>query len=180
MKEASHSEELVLNTVSTLNNLSFYNDAESVLLQRQVQITESKSTITIFVLKNNCLYSSINVYWVVSLRKWPTFCNGTTGFPHNMMSEEQAQKFHTNDLSLPWFRLVEAIFSTNQKHYQDQGSDMPSASDVIQEWNQLSGAPNEDIVQNHLTYHCWTYFSIQTVDIGIFLSPKSFSSVRIS
>lgn len=62
MKEASHSEELVLNTVSTLNNLSFYNDAESVLLQRQVQITESKSTITIFVSKNNCLYSSINVY----------------------------------------------------------------------------------------------------------------------
>jgi len=49
VKEASHSEELVLNTVSTLNNLSFYNDAESVVLQRQVQITESKSTITIFV-----------------------------------------------------------------------------------------------------------------------------------
>ena len=59
MKEASHSEELVLNTVSTLNNLSFYNDAESIVQQRQVQITESKSTITIslFVLKNNFLYS---------------------------------------------------------------------------------------------------------------------------
>ena len=25
---------------------------------------------------------------------------------------------------------------------------------------EMSGAPNEDIVQNHLTYHCWTYFSI--------------------
>ena len=59
VKEASHSEELVLNTVSTLNNLSFYNDAESIVQQRQVQITESKSTITIslFVLKNNFLYS---------------------------------------------------------------------------------------------------------------------------
>ena len=57
VKEASHSEELVLNTVSTLNNLSFYNDAESIVQQRQVQITESKPTITIFVLKNNCLYS---------------------------------------------------------------------------------------------------------------------------
>ena len=44
----------------------------------------------------------------------------------------------------------------------------------------ITGAPNEDIVQNHLTWHCWTYFSIQTVDIGIFLSPKNFSSVRIS
>ena len=43
-----------------------------------------------------------------------------------------------------------------------------------------SGAPNEDVVQNHLTQHCWTYFSIQTVDIGIFLYPKNFSSVRIS
>ena len=53
VKEVSHSEELVLNTVSTLNNLSFYNDAESIVQQRQVQITESKPTITIFVLKNN-------------------------------------------------------------------------------------------------------------------------------
>ena len=44
VKEASHSEELVLNTVSTLNNLSFYNDAESIVQQRQVQITESKPT----------------------------------------------------------------------------------------------------------------------------------------
>ena len=43
-----------------------------------------------------------------------------------------------------------------------------------------SGAPNKDMVQNHLTKHCWAYFSIQTVDIGIFLSPKNFSSVRIS
>ena len=47
-------------------------------------------------------------------------------------------------------------------------------------WKTKTGAPNEDIVQNHLTWHCWTYFSIQTVDIGIFLSPKNFPSVRIS
>ena len=39
-----------------------------------------------------------------------------------------------------------------------------------------SGAPNESIVQNH----CWTYFSIKTVDKGLFLFPKNFSSVRIS
>ena len=56
VKEASHSEELVLNTVSTLNNLSFYNDPESIVQQRQVQITQSKSTF-LFVLKNNFLYS---------------------------------------------------------------------------------------------------------------------------
>ena len=43
-----------------------------------------------------------------------------------MNSEEQGQKFHNYDLSLPLFRLVEAIFSTNQKHYLDHGSDMPS------------------------------------------------------
>ena len=64
VKEASHSEELVLNTVSTLNNLSFYNDAESIVQQRQVQITESKPTITIFVLKNNCLYSWLFTEWL--------------------------------------------------------------------------------------------------------------------
>ena len=64
VKEVSHSEELVLNTVSTLNNLSFYNDAESIVQQRQVQITESKPTITIFVLKNNCLYSWLFTEWL--------------------------------------------------------------------------------------------------------------------
>ena len=42
MKDATHSEELVLNTVATLNNLSFYNDVDSVVQQRQVEITESK------------------------------------------------------------------------------------------------------------------------------------------
>lgn len=43
LKDAANSEELVLNTVATLNNLSFYNDADSVVQQRQVEITESKS-----------------------------------------------------------------------------------------------------------------------------------------
>ena len=42
MKDATNSEELVLNTVATLNNLSFYNDGDSVIQQRQVEITESK------------------------------------------------------------------------------------------------------------------------------------------
>lgn len=45
VKDALVSEELVLNTVSTLNNLSYYNSAESVVQQRQVEITESKLTI---------------------------------------------------------------------------------------------------------------------------------------
>lgn len=42
VKDAASSEELVLNTVATLNNLSFYNDSGSVVQQRQVEITESK------------------------------------------------------------------------------------------------------------------------------------------
>jgi len=45
VKDAAHSEELVLNTVSTLNNLSFYNNVDSVVQQRQVEITESKCNI---------------------------------------------------------------------------------------------------------------------------------------
>lgn len=45
VKDALVSEELVLNTVSTLNNLSYYNSAESVVQQRQVEITESRLTI---------------------------------------------------------------------------------------------------------------------------------------
>lgn len=45
VKDALVSEELVLNTVSTLNNLSYYNSAESVVQQKQVEITESRLTI---------------------------------------------------------------------------------------------------------------------------------------
>lgn len=44
VKDAHVNEELVLNTVSTLNNLSFYNSAESVVQQRQVEITQSELT----------------------------------------------------------------------------------------------------------------------------------------
>ena len=46
----------------------------------------------------------------------------------------------------------------------------------------FSGAPNENIVQNHLNIALLNalIFSIWTVDIGIFLSPKNISSVRIS
>lgn len=40
VKDATDSEELVLNTVATLNNLSFYNDTDSVLQNRQVEITK--------------------------------------------------------------------------------------------------------------------------------------------
>lgn len=45
VKDATNSEELVLNTVATLNNLSFYNSVESAVQQRQVEITESKLTV---------------------------------------------------------------------------------------------------------------------------------------
>ena len=45
---------------------------------------------------------------------------------------------------------------------------------------ELSGATNENIVQNHLNIALLKYFSNLKVDIGIFLSPKNFSSVRIS
>ena len=38
-----------------------------------------------------------------------------------------------------------------------------------------SGAPNENTVQDHLNIAL-----LNVLDIGIFLSPKNFSSVRIS
>ena len=43
-----------------------------------------------------------------------------------------------------------------------------------------AGAPNENIVQNHLNIALYNVFGIETVDTGIFLSPKNFSSVGIS
>ena len=36
-----------------------------------------------------------------SLRKQPTSCNATYDFPREMTSEEQVQKFHTDDVSRP-------------------------------------------------------------------------------
>ena len=43
-----------------------------------------------------------------------------------------------------------------------------------------TGAPNENIDQNHLKIALLNVVSIWTVEIGILLSPKKFSSVRIS
>ena len=71
-------------------------------------------------------------------------------FPCQMKSEKRAQKFHTDDVSLPrswWcFWLVESNFprvTTNQKRYPDLGSDASSVwnfcarfSDVIWRENQ--------------------------------------------
>ena len=37
-----------------------------------------------------------------------------------------------------------------------------------------SGAPSENIVQNHLNIALFNVFSIWRVDTGIFLSPKKF------
>ena len=67
-----------------------------------------------------------------------------------MTSEKRAQKFHTDDPSLPrsgeCFGLVESNFprgTTNQKHYPDLGSDAssvwnscPCFTDVIWRENQ--------------------------------------------
>ena len=39
--------------------------------------------------------------YIDSLKKQPTFCDSTTGFPHEMMPEKQVQKFHTNEASVP-------------------------------------------------------------------------------
>ncbi|EDO32819.1 predicted protein, partial [Nematostella vectensis] len=41
VKQVEDSEELVLNTVATLNNLSFYNNGTSLITQRKLQITQS-------------------------------------------------------------------------------------------------------------------------------------------
>ena len=46
---------------------------------------------------------------------------------------------------------------------------------------EMSGAPIENIVQNHLNIallNVFFFFFFDRVDIGIFLSPKNFSSVR--
>ena len=43
---------------------------------------------------------------------------------------------------------------------------------------EMSGAPIENIVQNHLNIALLNVFFFDRVDIGIFLSPKNFSSVR--
>ena len=77
--------------------------------------------------------------------------DATTGFHRQMTSEKRAQKFHTDDASLPrsgyCFWLVESNFprsTTNQTHYPDLGSDASSVlnfcarfSDVIWWGNQL-------------------------------------------
>ena len=42
------------------------------------------------------------------------------------------------------------------------------------------GAPNDNKVQNRLNIAGWTYFGILKVNIGIYLSPQNFLSVRIS
>ena len=41
-KEASVAEELVLNTIATINNLSYYNISESIIVAKQDFITERR------------------------------------------------------------------------------------------------------------------------------------------
>ena len=63
-----------------------------------------------------------------SLRKQPTFRDATRWFPREMTSEKRAQKFHTDDASLPkssasvWAEANFPRGTTNQKHYPDLGS----------------------------------------------------------
>ena len=46
--------------------------------------------------------------------------------------------------------------------------------------NKVPGAPNGNIVRSNFKIALLNVFTIKTVDIGIFLTPKIFSSVRIS
>ena len=61
-----------------------------------------------------------------SLRKTADILRLYQRFPREKRTEERAQKFHTDDESLPWsgwyFWLVEANFpcnTSNRKHYSD-------------------------------------------------------------
>ena len=79
------------------------------------------------------------------------FSTGHQRFPREMSSKRRAQKFHTDDASLPrsgyCFGLVGPcgkFASTNQKHYPDLGKDASSVwnfctrfSDVISRGNRL-------------------------------------------
>ena len=67
-------------------------------------------------------------------------------FPREMTSEKRAQKFHTDDASLPrsgkCFWLDEANFtsrSTNQKHYPDLSSGASSVWNFCSRFSDVSG-----------------------------------------
>ena len=52
-----------------------------------------------------------------------------------MTSEKRAQKFHTDDVSLPRFASDVFFFSTNQKHYLDLGGDGSSVWNFCARFN---------------------------------------------
>ena len=54
------------------------------------------------------------------LRKQPTFCDATTGFPREMTSEKKVPKFHTDDVSLPRSGLSLLIGSRKFPTLHDQ------------------------------------------------------------
>ena len=93
------------------------------------------------------------------------------------VAEKRAQKFQTDDLSLPWsgqcFLLVEANFprgTTNQKHYPELGGGTPSVwdfgtrfSDVVwrgdQWWRrEMSQA---DLLNVNKSYLFWLFFQFR-------------------
>ena len=71
-----------------------------------------------------------------NLKKQPTFPDASTGFFREMMSEKQAQKFRTDDVSLTrsffsvsafdWVKQRGKFALANQKYYPDLVSDASS------------------------------------------------------
>ena len=119
-----------------------------------------------------------------------------------MTSEKRVQKFHTDDLSLPWSRwcfwLVEADFPrcmTNQKHWLDLESETSSvwnlcalSSDIISQGNQpwrreirlFSQAVEEPRVVVFWAYVGFCFLSRQKNFQNWFLQEKKILFRRVS
>ena len=70
-------------------------------------------------------YNRAKCYSFCSLRKQPTFCNATKWFSGEMTSEKRAQKFNTDDVSLP--RSGECIWLAGEKFrsMHDRSEELP-------------------------------------------------------
>ena len=102
-----------------------------------------------------------------------------------MTCEKQAQKFHTEDVSLPrsWYCFLLVVphgkfDSANQKHYPDLGSDASSVwnlctrfSDVIWQGNQYTVVlPNVSCFLKRLPIECRTQW-LTRIDFQISFNP---------
>ena len=108
------------------------------LIPHKITVKYCTLTINQRPREEDCM-SVIQVKNLPILRKRTTFFAATNGFPREMTSEKQVQKFHTDYASLPrsgyyfWLVMPHVKFaSTNQKHYPDLGSDALSV------WNFLA------------------------------------------